>query len=423
MGNNRITTGQVRHRSRTVALLGGCAAAAILCGSQAFAQQGPDEDRANESERVVVTGSRLRGIEEAVGSPVFDIGREDIEELTVTTVDKLIQQTPQVLDLGVSEASRAQNGGAGNIVYGTGINLRGLGPYATLTLIDGHRAISNGRSIDPSFMPSLGLERIEVLADGASAVYGSDAIAGVVNLIPRRYVDGGQVFGRYGIGDEYDEQQLGASWGTIWDSGQLHMAYEYNYRSNLNGADRDYFRADQRSRGGPDYRPTQCNPGNIVVGGVSYAIPAGGVTAANRPALLPNTSNRCETLATQDLLPEQEYSSFAATLNQEITPWLELVADAFHTERTFERIVAPGTANLTVPSTNAFFVAPPGLTPATRNDPVQFRQRLPRQLHVGLCAQYAGDDVACRRPCQATGREKSSRPTARTRITPNPIAA
>ena len=64
----------------------------------------------------------------------------------------------------MAEGSRAQNGGAGNIVYGTSINLRGLGPYSTLTLVDGHRAVSNGRSIDPSFLPSLGLQRIEVLA-------------------------------------------------------------------------------------------------------------------------------------------------------------------------------------------------------------------------------------------------------------------
>ncbi len=366
MGNRNITTGSLRQRSWTVALFGGCAAAALVCGGQAYAQQAPPEEKAtDQGDRVVVTGSRLRGVEEPVGSPVFDIGRDDIETANVTTIDKLIQQTPQILDLGVSEASRAQNGGSGNIVYGTGVNLRGLGPYSTLVLVDGHRAVSNGRSIDPSFLPSLGLERIEVLADGASAVYGSDAVAGVVNLIPRRYVDGGQVYGRYGIGDSYDEKQLGASWGTIWNSGQIHLAYEYGFRDALNGLDRDYFRADQRSRGGSDYRLTQCNPGNIVIGGVSYAIPTGGVTAANRASLTAGTVNRCEALAAQDLLPEQEYNSFAGTFNQELTPWLELVADGFHTERSFARQVAPGTANLTVPSTNAFFVAPPGLTPAS----------------------------------------------------------
>ena len=403
MGKQDIATGSLRRRSWTVTLLSGCAAAAILGGGTAYAQQTPPVEPAggDQNDRVIVTGSRLRGVAEPVGSPVFDIGREDIEESTVTTVDKLIQQTPQILDLGVSESSRAQNGGAGNIVYGAGINLRGLGPYATLVLIDGHRAVSNGRSIDPSFLPSLGLERIEVLADGASAVYGSDAVAGVVNLIPRRYVEGGQIYGRYGIGDAYDEKQLGAAWGTIWEGGQLHLAYEYGFRSNLNGADRDFFRADQRSQGGTDYRPTQCNPGNIVISGVSYAIPAGGVTAANRASLLPATSNRCETLALQDLLPEQEYNSYAATFNQELTPWLELVADGFHTQRDFRRIVAPGTANLTVPSTNAFFVAPPGLTPTSQTVQYNFGNDFPGnatsgfaknlELTVGLVAKLPGD--------------------------------
>src|SRR5262249_35860652 len=152
-------------------LLGGCAAAAVLSSGTAFAQTpaGPQPAQAEEEkDRVVITGSRLRGVEEPVGSPVFAIDEKAIELSSVTTIDKLIQQTPQVFDLGVSEASRAQNGGSGNIVYGTGINLRGLGPYSTLVLVDGHRAVSNGRSIDPSFLPSLGLQRIEVLADGAS---------------------------------------------------------------------------------------------------------------------------------------------------------------------------------------------------------------------------------------------------------------
>src|SRR5262249_30266717 len=148
----RLQTGRLK--SWTSALLGGCATAAILCAPAQAQQTTPPEPSASDN-RVVVTGSRLRGVEEPAGSPAIDIGREEIEVSTDTTVEKLIQQTPQILDLGVSEASRAQNGGSGNIVYGTGINLRGLGPYSTLVLVDGHRAVSNGRSIDPSFLPSL----------------------------------------------------------------------------------------------------------------------------------------------------------------------------------------------------------------------------------------------------------------------------
>src|SRR5690606_10681175 len=114
-------------------------------------------------------------------------------------------------DLGISEASRGQSGGSGNIVWGNSVNLRGIGPYATLVLVDGHRVNSNARSIDPSVLPSLALERVEVVADGASAVYGSDAIAGVVNLIMRREVDGAEVIARRGFGSDYDEHKLGAS--------------------------------------------------------------------------------------------------------------------------------------------------------------------------------------------------------------------
>ena len=112
----------------------------------------------------------------------------------------MVKEIPQNFDLGVSENSRGQSGGSGNIVYGNTVNLRGIGPYATLVLIDGHRVTSNSRSVDPSILPSLGVERVEVVADGASAIYGSDAVAGVVNIIPRRNFerrrsDGAQGFG------------------------------------------------------------------------------------------------------------------------------------------------------------------------------------------------------------------------------------
>ena len=197
-------------------------------------------------EMIIVTGSRVRA-EAPVGSTVTALGRDDIEQSGRVTLDRVIKELPQVFDLGVSENSRGQSGGAGNIVLGNSINLRGIGPNATLIIVDGHRVVNNGRSTDPSILPTLGVERVEVIADGASAIYGSDAVAGVVNLIPRRRLDGVEAFARVGISDDaaYHECSAGAAAGIRFSRGQAMLAYEHVDRSNLNGFDRSFFVSDQ----------------------------------------------------------------------------------------------------------------------------------------------------------------------------------
>ncbi|HXR51198.1 MAG TPA: TonB-dependent receptor plug domain-containing protein, partial [Steroidobacteraceae bacterium] len=100
------------------------------CAAQA-AEESIDE--------VVVTGSRVRG-EAPVGSSVIALGREEITTSPSITTDRIIAELPQVFDLGISENSRGQPGGAGNIVYANSVNIHGIGPNATLTLVDGHRA-------------------------------------------------------------------------------------------------------------------------------------------------------------------------------------------------------------------------------------------------------------------------------------------
>ncbi|MBL8552158.1 MAG: TonB-dependent receptor [Hyphomonadaceae bacterium] len=357
-------------------------ALASLAAPGAFAQSAESEDQ-----DIVVTGTRLRGVA-PVGSPIQSITVQDLENNTETSTARVIQQIPQVFDLGVSEGSRGQSGGSGNIVYGTGINLRGLGPNATLLLVDGHRAVNNTRALDPSVIPSLGLQRIEVLADGASALYGSDAVAGVVNLVPIRFKDGGQAFFHGGMGDEYKEHEFGLSWGKTWEGGQIHLAYENARRSAVHGADREFFRQDQRAQGGLDYRINQCDPGTIVIGTTNYPIPAGGVTTANRSALVAGAQNLCEGSLHQDLLPEQDYNSFVMTFNQKLTPNIEFFADGFYSKREFYRAVADTAANLTVPSSNAFFVAPPGLTPASEIVRYSLRSDLPPADSWGFAKNY-----------------------------------
>lgn len=323
-----------------------------------------EPEKAEASKEIVVTGSRVRG-SAPVGSTVIALGRDQINASGAVTIDRMVREIPQVFDLGVSENSRAQGGGAGNIVYGNTVNIRGIGPYATLVLVDGHRVVNNSRSTDPSVLPSLGVERVEVFADGGSAIYGSDAIAGVVNLIPRRNLNGVEAMARYGqsTDDGFDEWQVGAAAGKTWKGGQAMVAYEHVFRSNLSGDDRDFFRSDQRAFGGGDYRVTRCDPGNIRIGTAFYPIPAGGVTPGNASSLVAGAANRCEEFTGQDLFPQQEYDSVNATVSQDIAPWLTVFADGFWSKRTYERRPAYATLNnIAVPTTNAFFVAPPGAT-------------------------------------------------------------
>jgi iron complex outermembrane receptor protein len=377
------------------------AVVALAAPALAAAQEAPAAQEAVDE--IVVTGTRLRA-SAPVGSALIGVTRDQISSSTSINATQLFQEVPQVLNIGVSDSSRGQSGGAANTSYSNSINIRGLGPYSTLTLIDGHRSVpqgSTGFAVDPSVIPTIAIQRLEIVADGASAIYGSDAVAGVANIILRRNVQGLQAMARVGDGRNYAERQFGAIGGFKWNSGQITVAAEQTYRDNVNGRDRDFFKADLRGDGGGDYSVTLCNPGNIVVSGVSYAIPAGGVTAANRSALVAGTSNRCDPFKSADLLPQQKRRSAVVTFDQELTDWLSVKADAFWTKRDFDIARNWLSSTLNVPRTNAFFVAPAGLTPASESVQYSFEGVYPqsrtygsskaRQVHVGAEARLPGD--------------------------------
>src|ERR1700722_19988711 len=226
-------------------------------------------------EEIVVTGTLIRG-SAPVGSTLIGVDQADLQATGGNDVISMLLNVPQVSPLGVSEAQRSGTGGAGNITLGNSINLRGLSPFATLTLLDGHRvppAGTSGSTVDPDSFPSIMLQKIDIVADGASATYGSDAIAGVANLILRRDVEGVEVSARGGWADNYDEHRFGVLAGHNWGSGQISIGYENTYHSDLNGLNRGFFESNQTAKGGTDYSSISCNPGNIVAGGVSYAIP------------------------------------------------------------------------------------------------------------------------------------------------------
>lgn len=364
--------------------------------SQAGLEALPDRPPAAAGEAagdIVVTGSRIRGAA-PVGSSVLAVGRDDFTTTAAVSTAELFRNVPQAVNIGVNETNRGAQGGAGNITYVNSVNLRGIGPNATLTLLNGHRLPGSGTGgayQDTSIIPLLALQRVEIVADGASAIYGSDAVAGVVNLIMRRDLDGVEANARAGVADNYNTRQLGIAVGKRWSTGQVMLAFEHSYHSALSGLDRSYIRADQRAFGGPDFRVNTCNPGTIIAGGTNYAIPPGGVTRANAGVLVPGTTNRCDIGRFTDVIPEIEKNGVVATFSQEIVPGVRILGDGFWYKRDFVRQIQSPAQALTVPSTNAFFVRPPGSTANTQTVQYFFGQELGNSLgYDGGSKSYQG---------------------------------
>lgn len=340
----------------------------------AFAGTAKAQDEApgalDDSDLIVVTGSRIRGID-PVGSNVIGITRDDIEAEPVISTSDLLRRVPQVVSLGANRQGGVAQNGAANVTRGAGINLRGISTNATLLLYDGRRFPpqgTQGQFTDPSVIPSIALGRIEVVADGASAIYGSDAIAGVVNLILRKDFDGLEGRFRYGFTEgDYSEKQAALIGGHKWETGSIMLAFEYSENEPLFGAElSEWYQQDNRFRGGRDLRSTNCAPGTISVGGNTYAIPPGGVTPATVNQLQPGTRNLCFYGDLDHVIWSQERTSLVGAFSQEIGP-VRLFADGFYSERSGQTPIT-AQANVVVPSTNPFFVTPvPGATSVTVN--------------------------------------------------------
>ena len=169
---------------------------ALISPSFASAEEA-GEAEVEEIEEVVVTGSRLGVTEQSSTSPIKIINREEIEDLAVTSIGDFLQDLPQ--NIGGLNAQN-NNGGNGS----TQVSLRGLGASRTLILLNGRRHVpySTGATVDMNAIAPNTIERIDVLLDGASAVYGSDAIGGVINVITRKDFDGLTLSGTTSTSDE-----------------------------------------------------------------------------------------------------------------------------------------------------------------------------------------------------------------------------
>lgn len=200
---------------------------------------------------VTVTGSRIKRAEMEGRVPVQTLTREEIERTGLTSIGDILQELT-----GSGSALNTKFNSSGNFGFspngdgvGAGsaqVDLRNLGPKRVLVLVDGMRWVNESSAsgvsaaVDLNTIPLALVERIEVLEDGASSLYGSDAIAGVVNIITRRNFDGGQVTLNYGQYDKGDGEITGAdvAWGFDTDRSNLFLSLSYTEQKEVRSADR-----------------------------------------------------------------------------------------------------------------------------------------------------------------------------------------
>ena len=344
----------------------------VRAGNDAAAPSSIDEPQQGtvDDASIIVTGSRIRGAGPA-GSPVLTVDRDSLDRSGRATLAEFIQTIPQNFSGGPAEANvgtSARGNAASNIGYGSGINLRGLGTGSTLTLFDGSRPALGGASgafADISMLPSLAVERIEILTDGASAIYGSDAVAGVVNIRFRNRFEGAETRARIGTADgDFGEVQLGQLIGAGWTTGRIVFAAEFYRRGSLASSERPFATEDLRPFGGPDLRSNFNNPGTIVAAnGQRFHIPRGQNGIGLRPAdLIPSADlNRGDSRRNIDILPRQETISLFGSGEQELAGTITLFARGIYATRDFEaRRRVLGVSQITVTSANPYYVDPIG---------------------------------------------------------------
>lgn len=211
-------------------------------------QEEVDTDAKNKEpnvEEVVVTGSRIARPASQMAANVITLTTDDLLASGESTLEGALRQLPQNVNGAspVGAAIGSSFNGAKNLTGASSVNLRGVGGESTLALIDGRKIGKSGvygGISDITGIPLSSIERVEIMLDGASAIYGSDAVGGVVNVITKKDYEGGEIKYEFGKPEDggFEEHILSFSGSKNWENGSIHGTYEHFERSNLDGGER-----------------------------------------------------------------------------------------------------------------------------------------------------------------------------------------
>jgi iron complex outermembrane receptor protein len=323
-------------------------------------------------EKIEVTGSAIKRLDAETAIPVQILRREDIDRIGATTTEELLKQVTAITSAGSVFASQA-NGTVTTSI--SNVSLRALGSNRTLVLVNGRRVSTSAAgtlsaAVDVNSIPIAAIDRIEVLKDGASSLYGSDAIAGVVNFILRKDYTGAEVTVGYGAptrsgGGKDANVSAFAGMGNLDKNGwNFNVGAGYEKQDRIQGSDRSF--AHQLNVGEHnDLSSTIAFPGNILSGPTfarlsSPAFPNCGPTGIDSPFFDGNatsgTACRFENSPFLSVLPEMEKKYILANGRLRITSSLEAYAEAAFTRTSFKYTTQPvpiseGTA---LPATNPY---------------------------------------------------------------------
>lgn len=258
------------------------AVSSVFAAPNLYAQQ--DEQAVEENkpvERIQVTGSRINRTSIEGASQIEVIDRDRIEASGFNNLQQILERLPAA---GVGTFSTHGNSQDSTANGAAAVSLRGFGADSTLVLLNGRRiAVSSfaegvaNSFVDINSIPVTAIERIDILKDGASAIYGSDAVAGVVNIILREDYDGVEVSASYGgtTGDvNYDETTMSMVWGMSGEKSNTTVVLDYWKNSSILGNEMGQFgNPDQRAQGGPDRRSARGFPGSFILNGQEIADP------------------------------------------------------------------------------------------------------------------------------------------------------
>jgi outer membrane receptor protein involved in Fe transport len=322
----------------------------------------------------IVVGSHIRGVKDTA-SPVIVLGREDMDRGGYASIAEALTSLPQAFGGTYSEdtAATGADRNAGNSVRGTGVDLRGLGADATLVLFNGKRMAGGGYYgdfTDIGSIPYAAVGRVEVLLDGASALYGADAVGGVVNIKLRTDLDGGETRASSATATRggYSRYLFSQALGATWSGGRLLAAYEHTRNDALRGLDRSYTGyADLRPYGGTDRRrATYSMPANILRTNAdgalvaAYAVPSGQDGVGLRPSdFTYGTVNYENQRSTFDVLPKSRRHSAVVSAAQDLG-FIEFSSDLRFSQRKLVSRTSSPVANLVVTAANPFYVSPTG---------------------------------------------------------------